>query len=234
MATDEENRWDETALAYQGGRGIPLAQFDPDKDDLRPVCRLKMHLPKKRTIVLSQATYATTNDLMDMLDLPEKGASWPNKPNSLQHVDGFAWLHGDQDCIENRTAYMAYLNNLLQIPAHYALADTQPNKQLLTVQLLRQMPERSRKVSGTTHVAIAKSQHVHNNAIRNNIEILLEVKTPQNMSQKDHTPPTIAKHFAAAYLNPDHAVVSVLTDFNQHWTFVWFAKRRDASSKIAL
>ena len=189
------------------------------------------YLSKKRTIVLSEATSAAKNDLMDMLDLPEKGASWPNKP-ILQHIDGFSWLKGDEDCIENRTAYMDYLNNLLQIPTHYALADAQPNKKLLSVELLRQMPE-SRKVSGTTDVAIAKSEHVHNNAVRNNIETLFELKTPKNMRKKDHTPQTIGEHFAASYLNPEHAVVSVLTDLNQQWTFFWFARRNDAS-KMAL
>ena len=279
MATDEENRWNEAASAYEdeGGRGIPLSQFDPDNDDMSPVYkamkvenvfakkrldayirRLRQqrlqqqqqpppqfsetakaglelmaedYLTKKKTIVLSEATYTAKNDLMDMLDLPEKGASWPNKP-ILQHVDGFSWLKGDEDCTENRTAYMAYLNNLLQIPTHYALADAQPNRKLLTVELLRQMPE-SRKVSGTTDVAIAKSEHVHNTAVRNNIETLFELKTPKNMSKKDHTPQTIGEHFAASYLNPDHAVVSVLTDLNQKWTFFWFARGEDAS-KVAL
>lgn len=127
---------------------------------------------------------------------------------------------------------MAYLKKILQIPAHYALADAQPNRKLLTVELLREMPE-SRKISGTTDVAIAKAQHVHNAAIRNNIETLFELKTPQNMRKNDHTPQTIFEHFAASYLNPDHALVSVLTDLNQSWTFFWFA-RGEGDSKVAL
>jgi hypothetical protein len=45
------------------------------------------YLAKKRTIVLSDATGTARNDLMDMLNLPEKGASWPNKPALLKKVD---------------------------------------------------------------------------------------------------------------------------------------------------
>lgn len=84
------------------------------------------------------------------------------------------------------------------------------------------MPEK-RKISGTTDGTIAKLEHVRNAAIRNNIETLLELKTPENMRKRNHTPKTIGEHFAASYLNPDHAVVLVLTDLNTKWTFFWFA-----------
>ena len=186
------------------------------------------YLTRKRTIVLSEATCSAKNDLMDMLDLPEKGASWLNRPAVSQRVDGFSWLKGDEHVIENRTAYMAYLNGILQIPATHALADAQPNRALLTVELLREMQE-SRKISGTTDVAIAKSEHVRNKAIRNNIETLLELKKPKNLRKKDHTPQTVGEHFAASYLNSKHPVVSVLTDLNTSWTFFWFAIEEDHS-----
>ena len=76
------------------------------------------YFTKKRTIVLSDATYTSKTDLMDMMGLPEKGAAWLNKPDLSRPIDGYSWLKGDEESIENRTAYMAYLNNLLTLPAH--------------------------------------------------------------------------------------------------------------------
>lgn len=189
------------------------------------------YVTKKRTIRLSDATQGTKTDLMDMLWFPEKGASWPNKPSTFQRVNAHSWLLGDEDSKDNRVKYMDYLRTMLQIP-NYDLADVQPDRTLLSVELFRGMAE-SRKVSGTTDVAIAKSCHVRNGAVRNNIEVLLELKTPKNMKKKDHSPQAIGEHFAASYLNPNHAVVSVLTDLNTRWTFFWFALGDD-DSRMAL
>ncbi len=188
------------------------------------------YVTRKRTIRLSDATQGAKAELMDMLSLPEKGTSWPNKPAISQRIDGFVWLKGDEDSEDNRQAYMKYLRNILLIPPQYDLADAQPDRQLLSVELFRDMAEaESRKVSGTTDVAIAKSEHIRNFAVRNNVETLLELKTPKNMARKDHSPQTIGEHFAASYLNRNHAVVSVLTDLNTKWIFFWFAFGEDDS-----
>lgn len=49
----------------------------------------KTQQPLERTTRLSDATQGAKAELMDVLFLPERGASWPNKPTSSQHVDGF-------------------------------------------------------------------------------------------------------------------------------------------------
>ena len=193
----------------------------------------KEFIRKKRTIVLSLATGTAKMELLDALALAEKGASWPNRPAALQQARGFSWLKGGEDTEENRTAYMAHLNAALQLPKDYSLADVQADRDLLSVELFRGT-EASRKISGTTDVVIAKSQHTQNKAIRNNIEALLELKTPKNLKSMDHTPQTVAEHFAASFLNPKHAVVSVLTDLINSWTFFWFAKEEDCAALYRL
>jgi hypothetical protein len=185
-------------------------------------------IAKKETIVLSRATCSAKQGLMARLCLPEKGASWPKKTTHLKKVDGFIWLEGSEDSKGNRTAYIGYLKHILQISDRFALKDTQPQKNLLEVEL--EELAGSPKISGTTDVIIAKSEHVNNDAIRNNIEALIELKTPKNLREKDHTPETICEHFAASYLNR-RAVVSVLTDLNTKWTFFWFA---ESDSEAAL
>jgi hypothetical protein len=179
-------------------------------------------IAKKETIVLSRATCSAKQGLMGGLRLPEKGASWPKKPTHLKKVDGFKWLEGNDDSKGNRTEHIGYLKRILQIPDRFALKDTQPQQNLLEVEL--EELAGSPKISGTTDVIIAKSEHVNNDAIRNNIEALIELKTPKNLREKDHTPETICEHFAASYLNRRAAVVSVLTDLNTKWTFFWFAE----------
>lgn len=47
---------------------------------------------RKRTIVRSDATHAAKTYLMDMLGLPEIGASWLNKPYLSEAVGGYSWL----------------------------------------------------------------------------------------------------------------------------------------------
>lgn len=187
------------------------------------------YLTKKKTIALSDATDSAKNELLDMLHLPEKGVLWPNRPAVvLLPIDGFSWLNSSEDSAENRTACIAHLNEFLQLPKDYSLADVQPNRKLLTVELFKEMSQ-NQKIRGTTNVVIAKSEHILNRAVRNNIEALIELKKSKNLKSKDHTAQTADRHFAASYLNPKHAVVSVLTDLNNSWTLFWFAKEKDCA-----
>lgn len=177
-------------------------------------------LTRNKTITISNATKNRTNFLMSEMGLPERGATWQNKPDQFPHiVDGFNWPDGDEDSRVNRDAYMAYLKRTLQLPPEYALADAQPNRDLLNVQELAGIVG----LRGSTDVVITKVENVENETLRNNMEAVLELKIPSHMSQKDHSPQIICEHFAASYLNPKHPLVSVLTDLNGYWIFFWFA-----------
>lgn len=68
----------------------------------------------------------------------------------------------------------------------------------------------------------------------NNIEALLKLKTPKDMKRKDHSPQAIGEHFVASYLNPNHAVVLVLTDVNTRWIFFRYALGDDDDARMAL
>ncbi len=185
------------------------------------------YLGKKRTIILSDATDSAKNVLMGLLGVPEKGAPWPNKQAFLEtvgEVDGFTWLDEPEDSDKNRAAYINHLTGLLSLPKNYSLKDVKPNKTLLTVEI----PElENQKISGTTDVVIAKSSDIENDAIRHSIEVLLELKKPENVQKRDHTPQTVGEHVAASYLNRTRAVVAVLTDLNNSWTFFWFARLQE-------
>jgi hypothetical protein len=64
---------------------------------------------------------------MDLLSVPETGASWPNKPVTIVDFPGFAWIEtSNEDSSQNRTAYMAHLAQHVQLPANYLMGDVQP------------------------------------------------------------------------------------------------------------
>ena len=71
MATDEENCWSEAAAAFDGGKGLPLEEIDPDdKDEMQLLyqalqvndysaqLRLKRYIRKLRPLGPSQQTSA--------------------------------------------------------------------------------------------------------------------------------------------------------------------------------
>ena len=189
------------------------------------------YMQKRKTIVLNEATMTGKQDLLDMIQLPERGASWESKPDGLSRIDTFNWLTCDEDHKDNQCAYMAYLNQKLNVPETHSLVDTQSQRTLLTVTFLQESEE-SRKIRGTTDVAIVTLQSSTNKTIRNNIETQFELKKPEKLRTKDHTPQVVGEHFAASYLNRHHPVVSVLTDLNNSWTFYWFARSDDGEMAL--
>jgi hypothetical protein len=184
---------------------------------------------KEKSILLSKATSSAANELLVMLGLPEIGASWPNIPSNLEDFPGFDWLSQDEDSEGNRKAYMAHLESHVKLPENYSMADVQPKKSLLTVKIPIRGTEESRHIHGTTDVVIAKSNNIENDAIRNSVEALLELKTPTNMKRRDHTLQMVCERFAASFLNHKHEVVSALTDPNSSWIFWWYAENPDGS-----
>ncbi|CAJ1953891.1 unnamed protein product [Cylindrotheca closterium] len=192
-------------------------------DELQQGLRLMAQnaLARNATISISNATTEKMTSLLEMMGLSLKGATWKSKP-PLKPVCGFDWPEGDEDSDGSRREYMRYLQATLQVPQNYALADVQQQRSLLNLDGDHCIANGFR-LRGTTDVVIAKSEHVENKAIKNNIEALLELKKQTQISKKDHTPQTICEHFAASYLNPKLPVVSVLTDLSENWTFFWFA-----------
>ena len=191
-------------------------------------------LAKDKTIVLSSANSEVKTNLLGKLKLKEIGAEWPNKPTGLANVDGFWWESSADDSPENRQAYIKYLTTNIALPQTHGLIDAHSEKNLLTVDSLDD--DDFLKIKGTTDVAIMENCNIQSESLRNNIEILFELKKPPNLDQdggKDHTPQIVGEHLAASFLNGDHPVVSVLTDLNNNWTFYWFAKR-EGDDKVTL
>jgi hypothetical protein len=61
----------------------------------------KDFMAKKRTIVLSDATDLAKSKVLNMLELTETGAFWPNKPATFMEFPEFEWLTSNEDSPEN-------------------------------------------------------------------------------------------------------------------------------------
>lgn len=194
----------------------------------------KEYKAKQNTIVLSNASDSAKREVLEMLQLREQGSSWLCKPENIQKMPAFEWLQGDEDAKQNRDAYMKHLLHNVKLPANYSMADVQPNRTSLSVDLPGK--EKRRKICGTTHVVVAQKQNIKNEALRQNIEVLLELKKPNNMAGKgkNHDPQAVCEHLAASFLNKSTAVVTVLTDLNDSWTFYWFARDPDCNGAVSL
>jgi len=187
---------------------------------------------KKATIVLSNATLTGKRELLAMIGIQEVGASWPRKPTELSPVEAFVWKSSQEDSNENRSSYMEYLRRTISLPRTRCFCDVQSNRELLSVEFMKQSDD-SRNIRGSSDVAISKFENKTNKTIRNNIETLIELKKPRNLGSKDHAPQTVCEHLAAAYLNPQHPVVTVLTDLKLSWTFYWFG-RAGSNANVSL
>jgi len=182
-------------------------------------------LEKKASMLLSNATTRNKDEPLQLLRLREHGAAWDKKPEDADLPDftSHEWLAGVEDSAENREAYMKYLQCHVALPDNYSVVDVQPNRTLLSTPLANT----GRTIRGTTDVVVAESRNIQNNAVRNNVEALLELKKPENLRQTDHCPQAVVEHLAASHLNANVGVVSFLTDLTNSWTIFWFGWSED-------
>mmetsp|Transcript_5658 Transcript_5658/g.12418 ORF Transcript_5658/g.12418 Transcript_5658/m.12418 type:complete len:500 (-) Transcript_5658:259-1758(-) len=192
----------------------------------------KDYTDKKRSILLSHATNSAKDELLRLLCLTERGASWVNMPRDpdLPSYRAHEWLEGDEDTAENREAYTNYLTKHVRLATGYSFMDVQPKRDLLTVVVMGR--EGERKIRGTTDVVVAKLSDIENDAVRNGVEALFELKKPDKLTQKDHGPQMIGQHVSASYLNKSIGVVSFLTDLRNSWTIFWYGRNEDGTEVV--
>ena len=196
----------------------------------------KEYTAKNNTIILSDATLSAKRALLSMyFELPEKAAAWVNMPSTatLGECPAFHWHNSNEDSLENRTAYMNHLQRSINLPNDCVFVDVQPNRSLLDVEIQGANSE-TQRLRGTTDVVITKLENFQHATVRNSVRAQLELKKPNNLVSKDHSPQVIAEHFAASFLNQKHGIVSALTDLGSSWTFYWFAECDDAPGGVAL
>ncbi len=189
----------------------------------------KREIERGGTLVLSAASKMKVQEILGKFELGVIGASWRNIPTHLPTCPLFGWKMSAEDSAENVEAYINHLLTHVQLPSDYTFVDVRGDTYFLNVEL-----PIDQNVRGTTDVVVTKKSNVQNDAIRNNVEALLELKKPENLKRSNHHPQVIGEHLAASCLNPGHGVVSALTDLRDSWTFYWFAKDESDGGQVAL
>ena len=71
-------------------------------------------------------------------ELPEKAATWPNRPSTstLRECPAFDWHDSNEDSPQNRTAYMHHLQHNILLPGNYIFGGVQPIRNLLDVEFM--------------------------------------------------------------------------------------------------
>jgi hypothetical protein len=178
---------------------------------------------KEKTLVMSDVSVDKRENLMQALGLQFDGAATAaGQSSSTATFPGYEWNQEKEDSSAQRTAYMKYLNDNSFKPTSddFGLHDCTKNTSLLTVGDLLGL-----KLSGTSDVVVAKQNHINENAVKNNILGLFELKKTENLNSNFDRSESqaIVEHIAASFVSQRHSVLTVLTDLNDAWHFYWFA-----------
>lgn len=160
------------------------------------------------------------------LDTP----TWKKKPTPiyLKHLASgmreHTWLPGKEDSVENRKAYMNYLNNEknIRLPKGGKLFEGSADPQLLGVDI----EVIGIKTSGNIDVVLAESRHQDITTTRQNMWAGIELKKDDNTSKAEIQRQVILQHLAASYLNEDAGILTLMTDLCERWHFYWFSKEK--------
>jgi len=163
----------------------------------------------------------------NLLRFKIKGATWTNKngvPETNTQVH--TWLDGNEDSPENIDAYMKYINSALKSnfrweDEHVYVDCNEKGLQLKSL-LNTYNFDGQHSTSGNIDVVLVVSADANNNAIKNNIELGLELKHTKN--EGEHERQVILQHLAASFLNEGYPVLTLLTDLSRRFNFYWFGK----------
>jgi hypothetical protein len=81
--------------------------------------------------------------------------------------------------------------------------------------------------SGTIDVVLASAANIREKTLFNNILLGIALKKPSN-SKSDETyhQQVVLQHLCASMQNHNAGVLTLLTDLNEYWCFIWFGGRR--------
>eukprot|EP00978_Attheya_sp_CCMP212_P043410 scaffold283045_cov37-Attheya_sp.AAC.1 len=162
-----------------------------------------------KTVAMSNATEGKKHTVLKHLGIVLSGAEWSSKPEGTALSDisdaMYTWTGAREDAQEQRRAYMAHLEeHVLSLPTGYAVKDCATTSNLLSVQGIGG----KFRFNGTTDVLVAQTRHVENDAVRNHIEVQLELKTMRNNDMTTHDPQAVLEHLSASFLNEDCGVLT--------------------------
>lgn len=187
---------------------------------------------EKMEIASSSISFSTVKTkqyekVTNLLRFKIKGAAWKHNgriPETQTQLH--TWLDGKEDSPENIQAYMNYIN--LELKPKFRWKDEHEyidcNEKGFGLKSLLDTYHFDGKhsTSGNIDVVLVELPNKAAMAIKNNIELGLELKHTKNTGE--HERQVILQHLAASFLNHDYPVLTLMTDLSERFTFYWFGK----------
>ena len=187
---------------------------------------------EKMEIASSSIGFSTVNTkqyqkVTNLLRFKIKGAAWKDKgripkTNTPVHT----WLDGNEDSPENIEKYMNYIHTELKPKFRWKdehkYVDCNERGGGLKSLLDTHQFDGQHSTSGNIDVVLVESADKDAMAIKNNIELGLELKHTKNKGE--HERQVILQHLAASFLNHQYPVLTLMSDLSTRFTFYWFGK----------
>ena len=140
-----------------------------------------------------------------------------NSPEVQNLFQPFVWKRDQESSEENTGPYMTYLRSVITWPEGHELVDTS------STTLFTKVIIGSSLVTGSIDVILVDNDNVRDFNLSNNIRLGIELK--KKVIAKNHSQACI-EHLCASKLNNENTVLTVLTDLNETWFFVYFGSGR--------
>jgi hypothetical protein len=137
----------------------------------------------------------------------------PNKLDSATFLN-FEWDESQESNENQRASYMEFLNQV-SWPHHYKIVDVAKTGLLFT-----NVPLASYRFKGSIDVILLDNGNAESKNYKDNIRLGIELKKPDLKDQ--HHNQACIEQLCAASLNYENSVLTLLTDLNDAWFFIYF------------
>jgi hypothetical protein len=187
---------------------------------------------EKLEIASSSISFSTVKTkqyqkVTNLLRFKIKGVAWKHQgriPETNTQVH--TWLDGNEDSPENIKGYMKYVNvewkPKFRWKDEHEYVDCNKKGEGLKSLLDTHHFDGQHSTSGNIDVVLVESADKAAMAIKNNIELGLELKHTKN--EGEHERQVILQHLAASFLNHEYPLLTLMTDLSTRFTFYWFGK----------
>lgn len=127
-------------------------------------------------------------------------------------LNKFEWSASQESKKDNRSRYMSFLTEI-SWPDDYSIVDASTYKLFSRVKLDKYC------FNGGIDIILLTKSNIASNNYTNNIRLGIEIK--KEVKNKHHSQACI-EHLCAASLNQNETVLTLLTDLNDNWVFVYF------------
>jgi hypothetical protein len=168
---------------------------------------------------ISSVPESVLNEVTGTYGIRTETPKWNGRSDVLNEFDSapfpnFEWDESQEGSKKQRGRYMEFLNQIFSWPQNYKIVDVSKASLFSNVKLARY------RFKGSIDVILLDNGSAESVNYKNNIRIGIELKKPV-LTNQNHTQACI-EQLCAASLNYENSVLTLLTDLNDAWIFIYF------------